>query len=520
ILSTESNRVQIADGVIAEIGDSHVCVSFGKKLKLSRNYSGSTESDLLKQSWRIDKDEVTTMFAIMRYNLVQLFFPDERCSNLRKLIVDLEMPKFDSGCSFTQDPALSYASSEKNLNVDQRQAILKILTAKNYALILGMPGTGKTSMLVYAVKALLMRGSSILLTSHTNSAVDNLLIKLKVQGIDFVRIGRFEAVHEEIREKCLSGTEMTSTKSIKERLDSVKIVAVTCLGITSPLLSSKSFDVCIMDEAGQITMPVSLGPLMMASKFVLVGDHYQLPPLVQSPEAKESGMSVSLFSRLSESHPHAIAALHVQYRMCEDIMQLSNALIYGNRLRCGSPEVANAKLEYRNSTSILPGWLVEVLNPDLPVIFINTDLLPAYERNVQKAINNPTEASIIAEVTKSLLLRGIEEKDIGIITPYNSQANLIRESVPATVETHTIDKYQGRDKDCILLSFVRCGEKNVRNNASLLGDWHRINVALTRAKKKVIMVGSCRSLSRVPLLKLMIEKVEELRGVLGVTDED
>ncbi|KAG9134113.1 hypothetical protein Leryth_004792 [Lithospermum erythrorhizon] len=197
-----------------------------------------------------------------------------------------------------------------------------------------------------------------------------------------------------------------------------------------------TFDVCIMDEAGQTTLPVSLGPLTLASKFVLVGDHYQLPPLVQSTEAKENGMAVSLFCRLSEAHPQAISALRSQYRMCAPIMELSNALIYGNRLRCGSSDIANAKLQYKCVTSA-PSWLKE-----------------------------------------------------------------------------------GRDKDCILVSFVRSNENSKSCLSSLLGDWHRINVAITRAKKKLIMVGSCRTLSRVPLLKLLIEKVDEQTSILSVSKKD
>ncbi|KAL2536670.1 DNA replication helicase [Forsythia ovata] len=313
--------------------------------------------------------------------------------------------------------------------------------------------------------------------------------------------------------------KMDSTREIKLKLDQIKVVAVTCLGITNPLLTNKRFDVCIMDEAGQITLPVSLGPLMFASKFVLVGDHYQLPPLVQSPEAKENGMAVSLFCRLSEAHPQAIATLHSQYRMCAAIMELSNSLIYGNRLRCGASEIENAKLKYTCKASA-SSWLEQVLNPNRPVIFINTDLLPAYETNDRKAVNNPIEAYIIAEVTKALLLRGIRGEDIGIITPYNSQAKLIQEAVSAPVEIHTIDKYQGRDKDCILVSFVRSSQNPGISTSSLLGDWHRINVALTRAKKKLIMVGSCRSLSKVPLLKLLIEKVEEQSGMYIVSNKD
>ncbi|CAJ1958757.1 unnamed protein product [Sphenostylis stenocarpa] len=495
-----------------------VTVSFSKRLRIPG--CSSTAHDLIQQVWRIDRDEAVTSFAVMRFNLVQLFLQNDQSAHLRRMIVDLEAPRFDSGSLLSQDPAISYVWSEKSLNYDQRKAILKILTAKDYALILGMPGTGKTSTLVHAVKALLIRGTSILLTAYTNSAVDNLLIKLKAQGIDFVRIGRHEIVNEEVREHCLSAMSVQGVEDIKRRLEQVKVVAVTCLGISSPLLANTRFDVCIMDEAGQTTLPVSLGPLTFASMFVLVGDHYQLPPLVQSTEARENGMGISLFCRLSEAHPQAILALQSQYRMCQDIMDLSNALIYGDRLRCGSVEVANAKLEFSGLKCDLP-WLENVLNPRRPVIFIDTDKLPALESRDQKIVNNPIEAQIIAEVAKELVKNGIGKEHIGIITPYNSQANVIRQAACMTsLEIHTIDKYQGRDKDCILLSFVRSTENPTSCAASLLGDWHRINVALTRAKKKLIMVGSRRTLSKVPLLKLLISKVEEQSGILSVSKKD
>ncbi|KAA8525629.1 hypothetical protein F0562_007489 [Nyssa sinensis] len=308
--------------------------------------------------------------------------------------------------------------------------------------------------------------------------------------------------------------DMNGIEDIKLRLDQIKVVAVTCLGITSPLLANKRFDACIMDEAGQTTLPVSLGPLMFASVFVLVGDHYQLPPLVQSTEAQKNGMGASLFCRLSEAHPQAISALQSQYRMSAGIMELSNSLIYDNRLRCGSTEVENAKLKCRTLKSVSP-WLKEVLNPYRPVIFINTDMLPALEAKENKTVNNPIEAHIIAEVCFLHRFASTNSswhvwEDIGIITPYNSRANLICRAVSTSVEIHTIDKYQGRDKDCILVSFVRSSENPRNCVSSLLGDWHRINVALTHAKKKLIMVGSCKTLSKVPLLKLLIEKFQTL----------
>ncbi|XP_027113474.2 DNA replication ATP-dependent helicase/nuclease JHS1-like [Coffea arabica] len=518
ILSTDPGHLPVANGVVMEVGSSHVSVSFSKRLRLPGS-STSVATDLSQQAWRIDKDEAMASFAIMRFNLVQLFLPNEQSDRVRKVIVNLEAPAFDSGCLLSQDPAISYIWSEKNLNDDQRRAILKILTTKDYALILGMPGTGKTSTMVHAVKALLLRGASILLTSYTNSAVDNLLIMLKAQGVDFIRIGRCEAVHEEVRGNCISAMDINSIEQIKLRLDQTRVVAVTCLGIASPLLTKKRFDYCIMDEAGQTTLPVSLGPLMFASKFVLVGDHYQLPPLVQSAEARENGMAISLFCRLSEAHPQAISALQSQYRMCAAIMELSNALIYGNRLQCGSAEIANAQLIYPCPSST-PEWLNEALNPERPVIFINTDFLEAHESNESKAVNNPVEACIVSEVINGFLERGIEGESIGVITPYNSQANLIRQAVSTSVEIHTIDKYQGRDKDCILVSFVRSSENPRTCCSSLLGDWHRINVAITRAKKKLIMVGCCRTLSRVPLLRLLIEKVEEQGGIMSISKRD
>ncbi|XP_068650262.1 DNA replication ATP-dependent helicase/nuclease JHS1 [Aristolochia californica] len=519
ILSTKSGRLAVAKGIVVDTSRFHVSVSFSRRLRLPGSNLSSEMGDLQQEVWLIDKDEVASSYAIMRFNLIALFMKNAQNSHLRKIIVDLEAPRFDSGVIFSQDPAISYVQSEKSLNEDQRRAVRKILAAKDYTLILGMPGTGKTSTMVHAVKALLIRGASILLTSYTNSAVDNLLIKLKAQGIDFVRLGREEAIHEEVRGYCFSAANTSRVEDIKQRMNQVKVVGVTCLGINHSLLANMKFDICIMDEAGQITLPVSLGPLAFASTFVLVGDHYQLPPLVKSAEARESGMGKSLFCRLSEAHPQAISALQCQYRMCSSIMELSNTLIYGNRLRCGSSEVADAKLKIMCSKP-MASWLNEVLDPKRSVAFVNTDMLPALEVKQSKTINNPTEAHIVAEITRELVKGGITGDEIGIITPYNSQANLIRQVVDASVEIHTIDKYQGRDKDCIVVSFVRSSKNSRACSSTLLGDWQRINVAITRAKKKLILVGSCRTLSKVPLLKLLIEKVDEQLGMVHVSEKE
>ncbi|KAJ1272512.1 hypothetical protein BS78_06G207100 [Paspalum vaginatum] len=518
VLSTQSGRIAVANGSIRDISCSHITVSVPRRLRIP--YSNSlSEQDLTSEIWRIDKDEFSSSFAIMRLNLIQLFAQNPQNSHLRKLIVDLEAPRFDSGGLLSQDPALSYIQSLPNLNNDQQRSLHKILGAKDYALILGMPGTGKTYTMVHAVKSLLIRGESILLTSYTNSAIDTLLMKLKTEGVDFIRIGRHEAVHPDVRGHCLSTTEVQSVDAIKARMEQVQVVGVTCLGMYHPLLAHKKFDTCIMDEAGQITLPVSLGPLMLATKFVLVGDHYQLPPLVQSSEARENGMGISLFWRLSEAHPQAISALRCQYRMSSGIMELSNSLIYGNRLCCGSLEIANAKLKFSGREPVHLK-LKEILNPDRAVIFANTDQIPAHEAKDHRTVNNPTEAHIISWIIKELIRRGVAQHDIGIITPYNAQVNLIQQCADGLVEVHTIDKYQGRDKECIIVSFVRSTANSRASGSSLLGDWHRINVLLTRAKKKLIMVGSRGTLSTIPLLRLLVDKVAEVGGLLELTNKD
>uniref|UniRef100_A0A453CXB9 DNA replication ATP-dependent helicase/nuclease n=1 Tax=Aegilops tauschii subsp. strangulata TaxID=200361 RepID=A0A453CXB9_AEGTS len=126
----------------------------------------------------------------------------------------------------------------------------------------------------------------------------------------------------------------------------------------------------------------------------------------------------------------------------------------------------------------------QILNPNRAVIFANTDQVPALEAKEHRTVNNPTEAYIVSWITKQLLKRGVAQDEIGIITPYNAQVNLIRQQVDPLVEVHTIDKYQGRDKDCIIVSFVRSSGNSRASGSSLLGDWHRINVVLTRAKEE------------------------------------
>lgn len=522
LLSTECGHVAVAAGSICDITEHSVSIKLSHQLRLPQEEGISDKELLLKQVWRIDKDETASFLAAMRFNVLQLLLKSGHEQG-RRLIVDLEPPRFDSGGFFSQDPAAFYVRSAPDLNDDQRRAIFKILSARDYALVLGMPGTGKTSTIVHAVKALITRGASILLTSYTNSAVDNILLKLKQQGIDFVRLGRENAIHPDLKDHVIEGLGLSTVQELELRMSEVHVVAATCLGVTHPLLTNRKFDVCIVDEAGQITLPVCLGPLRFADSFVLVGDHYQLPPLVRNAEAREKGLAVSLFRRLSEAHPQAIAVLQCQYRMCAGIMRLCNALIYGDRLRCGSPEVANAQLEFMdNVTHRGPFWLQKAIDAANSVVFLNTDMLIAHEVRTGSSLQNTTEASIVIMVIKRLLEVGVDAKDIGVISPYNYQVQHIRRLLGpdglAALEVHTIDRFQGRDKDCVLVSFVKSTCRG-KSSSTLLADWHRINVAITRAKKKLILIGSQRTLSATPVLKFLINQVDQGGGLTNIPQD-
>lgn len=465
--------------------------------------------------YRLDKDEFSNGMAMIRNNLIRLMEKDVfSVQALRRLIVENEAPTFKPTAS-----AYTFADtvSQASLNVDQKAAIEKVMSAKDYALVLGMPGTGKTTTIAHIIRALVAQGKSVLLTSYTHTAVDNILFKLRNDGVGILRLGAVAKVHPEVQEFAdLAGIPIKTIEDLK-RCYTQPIVATTCLGINHTIFNQRVFDYCIVDEASQITLPVCIGPIRMARTFILVGDHYQLPPLVQNKEAQEGGLDISLFKMLSDNHPCSVVNLEHQYRMCEEIMTLSNALIYDGRLKCGTAAVANRSIiipnidalrqHHHNPISILsadpkkvcPGptrgscWLRDLLDPSVKACFVNTDpLLPLSREALESGsrITNPCEANLTAQLVECLITTGVAPTDVGVITLYRSQLALIKQSLRhrSSVEMHTADKFQGRDKEVVVLSLVRSNED--QNVGELLKDWRRVNVALTRARTKLLVLGS------------------------------
>ncbi|KAG7286606.1 hypothetical protein NEMBOFW57_008917 [Staphylotrichum longicolle] len=492
--------------------------------------------------YRVDKDEFSNGMATVRNNLVQVMADGPFGSaEIRRLVVDLVPPRFKS------TPTQYTVPGKDSLNVDQKAAVEKVMSARDYALVLGMPGTGKTTTIAHIIRALIGQGKSLLLTSYTHTAVDNILLKLKNDNIPILRLGAPAKVHPEVQGfATLAGQPMESFEEIRRAWHDSPVVATTCLGINHPVFTERIFDYCIVDEASQITLPICLGPIRMARTFVLVGDHNQLPPLVQNEEARLGGLDVSLFKLLSDTHPQSVVNLEHQYRMSEDIMTLSNTLIYNGRLKCGTEALRSAELHVpdlsalrtrhfdlatflshshspskshpRPNTppSFCPSpnrgtcWLADLIHPSARVRLVNTDaLLPASREQAKgNRIVNPCEARLIAQLVDALLAVGVPPSEIGVVTHYRSQLALLKHTLGRAaaaanlrgeVEMHTADRFQGRDKSVVILSASTS--------------------RFTRAKTKLLVVGSRATLGGCgegEMLARFVRLMEERDGWGGL----
>ena len=468
-----------------------------------------------------------------------------------------------------------------SLNAGQQAAVRRILQMDDYALLLGLPGTGKTSTLSLVIRMMIARGQKVLLTSFTHSAVDGLLSKLSEAGLgvdQVLRIGAASYVHPSSHRFMLSADRGGSSLSaMKSCCDNIRLVACTVLtAARSQLLKAMSIDCCVMDEAGQITQLAAIGAILHARSCVLVGDDNQLPPLVVSAEAQKRGMDVSLFKRLMEAHPTAVSRLCDQYRMNDDIMSLCNHLIYSNAMKCGDPSIARARisLSYGSREVINRShWLHFAIQPNPAVLMIDTDGLTAGRvlaavgaagcKSSEGRVVNRSEAAVVCSLLRTLMQASVDlQQQVGVISPYKAQVGLIRQmmqqqqllpqgqlsavSAPPMLammpacEVSTVDQFQGRDKDVVILSTVRSPGSD--GSSMLLKDWRRINVAITRynrgrstrhctvlqhhisqrsfiihlvschvcrARHKLLIIGSVEVMQTVPVLQEMTRFLRE-----------
>ncbi len=269
------------------------------------------------------------------------------------------------------------------------------------------------------------------------------------------------------------------------------------------------FDVAVIDEASQSMIPCALIPISKAEKFVLAGDHKQLPPTVKSKHAKE--LEKSLFERLILSCPQCSAMLTVQYRMNSLLMEFSSRMFYNSKLSAAE-NVKNITLqdilngEYANSKQALNGFSHFLLFSK-PLVFIDTHTCESNEeaRKISSTSReNPLEAEIVRLCTIILIQNGVKEEDIGIITPYEDQVERLRNLLKdfEGVEISTVDAFQGREKEVIIISLVR---SNRESKIGFLKDVRRLNVALTRAKRKLIVIGNSKTICVHKVYKKLVE---------------
>lgn len=393
------------------------------------------------------------------------------------------------------------------LNQGQRDSIHKVLSAEDYMLILGLPGAGKTQTLSLIVRILIARNNRVLISSYTHAAVDNLMLKLRQAGIPPSigrRIGTSGSIHPDIRaysiDRGYKENQLNPIENIDSIMSSTRLIACTVLTTaTSRYLSHFRPDWTIVDEAGQISQPAIIGALLKTKSFILVGDDYQLPPLVISNEAQAQGMNISLFTRLAEAHPSSVIILTAQYRMNQDIMTLCNEIIYENRMTCGNASIASAKfhlpvndvLSRITASSPNAQWVEKCLGSEQSVVFLNTDYalfkgddvnneVAAEGRIDALSMSNEYEKEVILALIKCLVACDYKLENLGIISPYKSQVNLVQQAIGDYIDTSgnrkdiyhdkrfpceisTVDKFQGRDMEMIIFSTVRSiNDKSVR----------------------------------------------------------
>lgn len=364
----------LATGIVKSITIDYITICTDRPIKLNefiteaKTKSTNAISNINNRTtmFCIDKNELTGSFGLLRANMIKLY--SSECKKLLNLIVNQESPKYLPRVSkFDIERLKEYKGMYEDylkMDEDQKEAFFKSIETLDYLLILGMPGTGKSTTLSFIIRYLvLIMGKSILISSHTHSAIDHIGLKLQEKGLPFLRIGNGEKIDKDIKkENILETFKFESVSEVERVYSSARVVISTSLGMNHSIFMRKRFDFCIVDEASQLTLPACIGSLKVSNSFILVGDHYQLPPLVRSKEALKNGFGDSLFKILAEKHPNSMIKLCNQYRMNDEIMLMANRLTYQNLLKSGSIEVSNQVLETNGYISEIQ-WIQKILSP-------------------------------------------------------------------------------------------------------------------------------------------------------------
>lgn len=453
---------------------------------------------------------------------------------------------------YTKAPASRYTFDAMRfpwLNVSQEKAVNEVLWAKDVAVVHGPPGTGKTTTLVEAIFETLRRESQVLVCAQSNMAVDWISEKLVDRGINVLRIGnptrvndkmlsftyerRFEAhpdypqlwsIRKAIRELRQQRKHADSWHQKMDRLKSratelelrirsslfgeARVIASTLTGAANRVLEGEKYSTLFIDEAAQALEAACWIAIRKAGRVILAGDHCQLPPTVKSIMALKGGLGKTLMERIVENKPETVTLLKMQYRMNEQIMKFSSEWFYHGMVE-SAPTVSHRG----------------ILDYDIPMMWIDTAECDGKEEFVGENFGriNRAEAELTLQTLQQYLekigkQRILEESiDVGIISPYRAQVQLLRKELRKReffrpyrhlLTVNTVDGFQGQERDIILISLVR---SNDGGDIGFLRDLRRMNVAITRARMKLIILGSFETMTSHPFYKKLYEYVGQLK---------
>ncbi|HYH16141.1 MAG TPA: AAA domain-containing protein [Flavisolibacter sp.] len=526
LFSNHDPKADRVEGIISHIS--------GNRLKINLRVDDLpdwTRNGKLGIDAVFDENSYTEMEAALR--IAPLVAEKREEGHLTNILIGTKPATF-------QPSKTSYTNG--SLNTSQQMAVEKILTANELAIVHGPPGTGKTTTLVQAIKALLEQDRQpILVVAPSNAAVDLLSEKLSTIGLNVLRIGNPARVSEEqlalsLDSKIAAHPSFKEIKRLKKQaaeyrdmaqkykrsfgpaereqrkalyaearnvqkeaerteqyitedlLSKAQVITATLVGANHYTIRHLRYATVVIDEAGQALEPACWIPILKARKVVMAGDHCQLPPTIKSEEAARGGLSKTLMEKSVALHPEAVVLLEEQYRMNEVIARFSSNEFYEGRLKA-HPTVAHHQLA-----------------PDeAPLLFIDTAGCGYEEAWEGTSVSNPEEAAFLVKHL-SLLVSHLKPlytetsfPSIAVISPYRHQVEVLKEVVlntpdlPATISVNTIDSFQGQERDVVYISMVR---SNTDTIIGFLSDIRRMNVAMTRARKKLVVIGDSGTLSQ------------------------
>lgn len=473
---------------------------------------------------------------------------DERFMRLRNVLTGNTQPAFRSL------PPLSFPW----LNRSQQDAIQRVVEAQEVAIVHGPPGTGKTTTLVEAIIETLERETQVLVCAPSNAAVDWISEQLMRRSVNVLRIGnplrmsdemldcsyeRRYSAHPDYHElwnirKELRGDKGEVKGERKHKLqqrameleikingdlfEQARVVSCTLIGSAYRLMERRHFSTLFIDEAAQALEPACWAAILKADRVVMGGDHQQLPPTVKSLDAAKGGLAETLMQKAVKLHPRCVTLLTTQYRMNEEIMAFPSRWFYHGRLQA-APEAAHRQVSPLDTPLT---WIdtsekseFGIQNSELSECGSKLRIPNSELRTKSGSITNAQEARIVIHALRDYIEMISPQKieseriDFGIITPYRGQARLLRRllkmqhyfrKLKRHITVGTVDGFQGQERDVIVISLVR---DNADGTIGFLRDLRRMNVAMTRARMKLIIVGNAQTLSRHRFYRSLIEHI-------------